>query len=1183
MTSAAAATAPTSDLLLPGMEQIVGGDVTVEGVVKRLRAGKGDFRVFDVEVDKRGRLAIEPWVGEGPPVAVGQRVRGTGRYETHREYGEQFRANVVVTLVPTTSKATAEYLGSGVIEGIGPVYAEAMVAYFEARGERVLDVLDFHPERVMEVPGIGTDRAEAIIRGWKLSQATARMMIFLQGHGAKPSLATKIVRYYLGKGLDPLAVIQADPYRLALDVYDVGFKTADIIARSIGVGVDSPARAQAGALHVLGDMGKNGHTFMDLDELTGRTSTLIERPGSGPRREIRAAIEEMGAGKLLVIEPYDGEAEQTLFGPERQRRAAVFAPEVFTAEWAVAGRIAAIQCGLGRKRGDATARLLDAAETAMGAFEESQHMVLAPEQRAAICAPAQHGFVVITGGPGTGKSTIMRAVLAMFDAVQFKVRLCSPTGRAAKRLGEATGSQGASTIHRLLGMQPGRPPEHDAEEPIDCDVLIADEASMVDLRLAEALLEAVADGTRVIFVGDRDQLPSVGPGAVLRDIIASELVHVVRLERVYRQGAGSQIGLAAQAIIHGKMPESSTDPAGEFFLIERSTPGAAEETIEELVMDRIPKAFGIASDKIAVMVPQHKGAGGTLALNTRLQEALNPRGKELARGGKRFRVGDPVLQLKNDYEREIFNGDKGVIVAVHKGAGEIEVSFEGRVLRLDDEAMDKITLAYASTVHKCVHPDTLVETPHGLLKIRDILGSGSIATPNGPRQYHSKVSNPPRPMLEVVTTDGYRVTVTPDHGLDVWDGSAYVRVEAQDVKPGQYVRLKMGATIDPVEPAVLPAAPEADVRAKLYAFPTVVTEDVAEFFGLMVADGTVYKRGFRLVKCHADVIERFRSLAVNVLGAKPMPCCILGTDGYEINATQISTWLTRIGGMSPNEKRVPDCILRSPLKVQAAFLRGLFEDGSVHLQERNGETKLDHIEWTTCFPELEVAVRLMLLRLGIIAGTTTKTSAPNMRLIEIYGENAIRFRDAIGFVADAKNERLTERVGDEVRYMLPISNAERQWAATDHRIGRASSINNALTRGVISRHAARELMKIIPDDSRFAALLRERMAFHHSRVKSITETAAPSMCVEVPDGHRFLQNGFSGWNCQGAEFAAVVIYVGVEHEHMLTRSLFYTAVTRGKQLVVVVAPRRAVAMAIRETRRDIRRTRLAERLRSYGS
>lgn len=686
--------------MLPGMDRHVGGDVTVEGTVKRLGRGKGDFRVFDVEVDRRGRLAIEPWVGEVPPVAIGQRVRGTGHYETHREYGEQFRVGVVVTIAPTTARATAEYLGSGCIEGIGPVIAEAMVAYFETRGERVLDVLDLDPTRVLEVPGIGPERAEAVIRGWRLSQATARMMIFLQGHGAKPSLATKIVRYYLGKNLDPLAVIQSDPYRLALDVYDVGFKTADLIARSIGVGVDSPARAQAAALHVLSDMGRNGHTFMDLDELTGRTATLIERAGTTARAAIRASIEDLGSARAIVVEPYDGEVEQTLFGPERARRARVFESATYAAEWAVAGRVAAIMAGLGRKRGDATKRLLDAAEDACVAFEHEQHMTLAPEQRAAVYAAATHGFVVVTGGPGVGKTTVVRAILRMFDLVAFRVRMCSPTGRAAKRLDEATGSQGAATVHRLLGMQPGRSPEHDAEAPIDCDVLICDETSMVDLRLCEALLAAVADGTRVIFVGDRDQLPSVGPGAVLRDIIASDLVHVVALSRIFRQGAGSQISRAAEAIIRGQMPESSEDPSGEFFLIERATPESAEALIEDLVTARIPRAFGIASHQLAVMVPQHKGAGGTLALNARLQEALNPNGREIARGGKRLRVGDPILQLRNDYDRQLFNGDKGIIVAVHKGLGEIEVGFDGRVLRLDDEAMDRVTLAYATSIHK---------------------------------------------------------------------------------------------------------------------------------------------------------------------------------------------------------------------------------------------------------------------------------------------------------------------------------------------------------------------------------------------------------------------------------------------------------------------------------------------------
>lgn len=688
-------------MLLPGLEDALVGEQTIEAVVRRVhRAGKGDFRIFDVEVDRGGRHVVETWVGEVSPVGVGQRVRGTGRYQNHPEYGRQFRLSVVIAIVPTDKASIISYLGSGVIEGIGPAFAEAIVEHFDGRGESVLDVLDIHPERVQEVPGIGPERAERITRGWLLSREVARMMIFLQSHGAQPTLAASIVRYYLGRNEDPMRVVRDEPYRLAIDVFGVGFATADIIARSVGVALDSLQRAQAAALHILHDVGRNGHTYMDLDELTGRTSTLIERPGLENRRQIRTAIEELGQMERVVLDPYDGELESTLFGPVLERRFAVFSPSVHAAEWGVAKRIAGLLGGLGRKRGETPARMQAHAERAIEVYETTHAVTLAPEQREAVIAAAVHPVVIVTGGPGTGKSTITCAIVKMFDLAGFRVRLAAPTGRAAARLGEVTGEQGCTTIHRLLQMQPGRRPEYNPQHPLDTDVLILDEASMFDLDLTRSVLEAIADGTRLVLVGDRDQLPSVRPGAVLRDLIASGLVHVVRLERIYRQGPGSAISLAAAAIMRGQLPKSSEDPGGEFFVIDRDGPEAAAATIEHLVATRIPAAFKIPAADVAVLVPQHRGPGGTIALNTRLQNVLNPKGREIVRGQRRFRVGDKVLQLRNNYDLEIWNGDLGLVDEANQRQAEIKVAFDGRTVTLDDEGMEDLTLAYAMSVHK---------------------------------------------------------------------------------------------------------------------------------------------------------------------------------------------------------------------------------------------------------------------------------------------------------------------------------------------------------------------------------------------------------------------------------------------------------------------------------------------------
>ncbi len=679
--------------MLPGFAEACGGDITVEGTVVRVRLARGDFRVLDVEVDRGGRLLVETWIGEMQPVAVAQRVRGTGKRETHREHGEQFRVSVLIPIVPTTRAAIIEYLGGGVIDGIGPALAVKIVEHF---GDKVLDVLDLTPERVLEVPGIGPDRGEKIAKGWRIAQATSRMMIFMQAHGAPPQLAARIVRFYLAKNEDPLHVVQNDPYRLALDIPRVGFLTADAIACSIGIGVDSDARAQAASLHTIGEIGKDGHTFIDLDELVGRVSTLTKRHDA--RAHIRAAIEALHP-RVLVLEWRAGEPEPTLFGPQVDRKASVFLPDVHAAEWGIARRVMAIMAGLGRARADSSATMTGHAETSIEAFCKRTGFELAPEQHAAVLAAATSPFLVITGGPGTGKTASVSIILDTFRRASMRVVLCAPTGRAAKRLSELSGAP-ASTIHRLLEMKPGSAPAYDEEKPLDCDVLLIDEASMVDLRLASVLLAAVPPGARVICIGDRDQLPSVQPGAVLRDIIASSAVPVVALQHVFRQGPGSTIAKAAALINRGIAPKGDESQGGEFFVISRGNQDVAADTIEHLVRDRIPDRFGIKSAEIAVLVPQHKGSAGTVELNRRLQDALNPKGAEILRSGRRFRVGDRVMQMKNDYNRGVFNGELGVVISVDRGSAEMVVDFDGSRLTLDDDGMDSLALAYASTVHR---------------------------------------------------------------------------------------------------------------------------------------------------------------------------------------------------------------------------------------------------------------------------------------------------------------------------------------------------------------------------------------------------------------------------------------------------------------------------------------------------
>ncbi len=687
--------------LLPGFGPSMGEDLALRGVVRGVRVLRGDFRAYTVEVESDGRSVHETWVGETQAAYPGQAVRGVGKYEQHQTYGKQFRLSMLELVIDPSPRGMSSYLGSGVIDGIGPKFADAIVATF---GEDTFNVLDLSPGRLQEVDGIGPERAKRIADGWAKHRAIARVMAFLHGHGIRPSIASSVVKRYGPERA--VHVVESEPHRLALDVRGIGWKIADELAQRVGIAVDSPLRTMAATAHALADVATRGHTYVDRAELERRTLALLDRPASAIK-DIREAIGSLAErGSCVVENAEDGQRLDDmplLFGQED--RVIVISKSAFDAEWSVAQRIATLGASSGRGRGDTATRLRGFAAKGIASFEEASGFKLAPEQRDAIMGAADHPVLVVTGGPGTGKSTLTKGIIETWVAANYRILLAAPTGRAAKRLTDATTRKGvkpAMTIHRLLEWNPkGRCFGRDAACPLECDAILVDEASMIDADLASSLFAAIPDGARVVIVGDVDQLPSIRAGAFLRDVIASDTVPTVRLARIYRQGDGSAISAAAAAINSGKIPEGADDPSGEFFLIDRSSPEQAAETILTMVANRIPSRFGLDPIRdIAVLTPMHDGMCGTKELNARLQRELNPNGIELSRGEKRYRVGDKVMQLRNDYDRGVFNGDVGFVTSIDKAKAEIVVDIDGRPVLYDDEDMGDLTLAYASSVHK---------------------------------------------------------------------------------------------------------------------------------------------------------------------------------------------------------------------------------------------------------------------------------------------------------------------------------------------------------------------------------------------------------------------------------------------------------------------------------------------------
>ncbi len=654
-----------------------GALLTVEGEVVRVTFENEEtgFRVLRVAV--AGKEQPEVWVGVVPATSPGARVRATGRYERDARHGEQLKVDTLLTLAPSTVGGIERYLGSGMVAGVGPAFAKRIVDTF---GLSTLEVLDRAPERLAEVGGLGAKRADAVAKAWEKHRAIGAIMIFLQGHGVSPALATRIFRRF---GPRAIEIVSRSPYRLALDVWGVGFKTADRIAQSIGVGADAPERAQAGVLQTLHDLSSKGHVYADRSELVDLSAEMLARPIA----PVNEAVDALAASLHVRIEEL-GVGET-----------AVYPTELHDAELRLAQRLRAL---IDKELPTSTKeRLTRAVVDATALFEQRTRVELAPAQREAVEQAAQHKVLVVTGGPGVGKTTIVRAILTLFDQARIAVRLAAPTGRAAKRMSEATGRE-AVTLHRLLEFDPKlRAFNRKHGRPIEAGAIIVDETSMLDLALADALFQALADEARVVLVGDVDQLPSVGPGAVLRDVIASGEVATVRLTRIFRQAEGSLIVRNAHRIHDGEPPESASGTDGEFYVLERTSAESAADAILQMVTERIPQRFGLdPRSMVQVLTPMHKGEAGAIALNQRLQQALNPSGPQVIKGHKTLRLGDKVMQLRNDYDKEVYNGDVGFISAVDDQTRTIEVRFDDRKVPYEEADLDELTLAYATSIHK---------------------------------------------------------------------------------------------------------------------------------------------------------------------------------------------------------------------------------------------------------------------------------------------------------------------------------------------------------------------------------------------------------------------------------------------------------------------------------------------------
>jgi exodeoxyribonuclease V alpha subunit len=647
---------------------------TLEGVLERVVFANEENAWSVVRVQVAGYRDLVTAVGNLLGVQPGENLRLSGGWISDPKYGRQFRVSSYATVTPATVNGIEKYLGSGLIRGIGKVMAARMAAAF---GLATLDVIENYPERLTEVEGIGPKRRKEIVRAWEEQREIKEVMIFLQSHGVSTHYAIKIYKAY---GAHATTLVRENPYRLANDIHGIGFKSADKIAAALGIPPDAPQRIEAGTLYLLGQGGDRGHLYLPRQTLIEEAEKLLGATAA----QVETAVAALAEMEQIVVEPIPESPEP-----------AIYVKALHSAEVGVAGRVRAllIQPMLPME--------IDL-DRALDWFEKAETIALARQQRQAIRAGLTRKMLVITGGPGTGKTTLVRGIVKILDRKGQKVLLAAPTGRAAKRLAEATGSE-ATTLHRLLEFNPQtRQFDRNRDHPLSCDLLIVDEASMLDTVLAHHVLKAVPDHGRLILVGDVDQLPSVGPGRVLGDMIRSEAVEVVRLTEIFRQAERSLIVVNAHRVNQGSMPIlESVDSDGDFFFIERKEPEEVVETIAQLVSKRIPGKFGLNPvDQIQVLTPMNRGPLGTDNLNAVLRDLLNPDGQMVTRGGHSLRVGDKVMQVRNNYDLEVFNGDIGRVIGIDEVEQIVKVVVDNREVVYDFGSIDELTLAYACSIHK---------------------------------------------------------------------------------------------------------------------------------------------------------------------------------------------------------------------------------------------------------------------------------------------------------------------------------------------------------------------------------------------------------------------------------------------------------------------------------------------------
>ncbi|CAM4435898.1 MAG: ATP-dependent RecD-like DNA helicase [Legionellaceae bacterium] len=673
----------------------------LQGSVERVTFHSEETGFCVLRTKVRGHRDLITVVGNAASITAGEYIECRGTWINDRNHGLQFKAMHLKALPPSTLEGIEKYLGSGMVKGIGPHFAKKLVKAF---GEDVFSVIEQNPDLLLTLEGIGLKRKEKVVSAWAEQKVIRTIMVFLQSHGVGTARAVRIYKTY---GDDAIEKVTENPYRLALDIHGIGFKTADIIAEKLGIEKESLIRAQAGVRHVLQELCSNGHCAVLSSELLTKSSELLEIPESIVAMGISNELEEENIKEDII-----------------QEESCIYPISLYQAEVKSAENIKRLQSG------SPPWGKIDS-ETVIPWVESKTTLQLSPSQKEALEKVLSSKLSIITGGPGVGKTTLVNSLLMVLNAKRLLIRLCAPTGRAAKRLSESTGLQ-ATTIHRLLDFDPKSYGfRHNADNPLFLDVLVIDESSMLDIALLNNTLKAIPSHAAVIFVGDIDQLPSVGSGAVLSDLIKSRVIKTVRLTEIFRQAESSKIIVNAHRVNKGQMPLPNEDKSSDFFTIYLDTPEEMAEQLVDIVSTRLPKFYQCnAIRDIQVLTPMNRGGLGSRSLNIELQKALNQNAEpKVTRFGNTYAPGDKVIQMTNNYDKEVFNGDIGFIESINLDDGIVNIRFDQQLKEYGVGELDEISLAYAISIHKSQgseFPIVIIplSTQHFTLLARNLLYTG---------------------------------------------------------------------------------------------------------------------------------------------------------------------------------------------------------------------------------------------------------------------------------------------------------------------------------------------------------------------------------------------------------------------------------------------------------------------------